>query len=135
MKFKPSLKWKPKRIKRRTLVDKLDEIVSLYIRKRDGKCVQCGSTDRLTNGHLFPGRYQPLTWDIRTDGICHTQCWPHNYKHVYHQADYYEWYIRKFGIERFLALKREYYGGTGKLSDKQLKTLYISVKEKYEKLP
>jgi hypothetical protein len=130
---KSSLKWKPRKIKRKTLVAKLDEITSLIIRARDKKCVQCGSTDRLTNGHVFPGRYQVLRWDIREDGECHCQCWPCNWRHTYHQAPYYQWFINKFGIERYNELYREYYGSSGfKFSDKELKELYEQLKKVYE---
>lgn len=128
---KSGLKWKPKKEKRKTLVEKLDEITSLIIRKRDGKCVQCSSKDRPTNGHLFPGRYHSLRWDLRPDGNCHQQCWPHNYRHVNHQADYYEWYINKFGLKRFKELKKEYYTQTV-FSDKQLREMLEDYKARYE---
>ena len=126
------LDWKPKPVKRKTLVGKLDEIVSLIIRNRDKKCVLCGSTDRLTNGHVLPGRYTVLRFDIRLDGNCHTQCWPCNYKHVNHQAHYYNWFINKFGLDRWKELNREYYGQDRKhYSDKELREMYESLKAQF----
>jgi hypothetical protein len=132
--------WKPTK-KRKSksphskLVDDLDIITSLIIRRRDGRCVQCGSRDRPTNGHVFPGRYLFLRWDIRPDGQCHQQCWPCNYRHVNHQSDYYEWYINKFGLERFKELKREYYGSEKHWSDKEMRELLVYLKQYYAEMP
>jgi hypothetical protein len=135
---KSSLKWKPRKKKsgRKSLVEKLDEITSLIVRARDGGCVQRGDgkcKGARTNGHVLPGRYMVLRWDIREDGNCHEQCWGHNFKHTYHQSDYYDWYIQKFGYERFQQLRKEYYGAQGKkFSDKELKELYEQLKKVYE---
>ena len=141
--IKSSPNWKPQRKKRKSktphqkLVDDLDDAVSLYIRLRDGDCVQKGQgrpcKGVLTNGHVFPGRYQSLRWDIRKDGECHAQCWGHNYWHVNHQSDYYEWYINKFGLARFKKLKKEYYTKR-EYSDLELKEWLQRVKVKYENL-
>jgi hypothetical protein len=126
------LNWTPRPVKRTTLVDKLDQIVSLIVRDRDKRCVQCGSREKLTNGHVLPGRYYALRWDIRPDGNCHTQCWPCNYSHVNHQSVYYEWYIDKFGLERFKQLRREYYGNERKVfSDLELRQLYEKLMTQY----
>lgn len=123
-----------KRPSRKSLVKKLDELTSLIIRARDKRCVQCGSKENLTNGHVLPGRYHALRWDIRPDGNCHTQCWPCNYKHGQHQSFYYDWYIQKFGYERFQALRREYYGSPVKYSDKELSARIEQYKRIYEGL-
>lgn len=128
---KPPKKGRKKRTPRQILQDDLDTLVSLIIRDRDKKCVQCGSRERLTNGHVFPGRYLSHRWDIRPDGNCHTQCWPHNYKHIEHQSEYYEWFINKFGLERFKELKREYYAPPRYWGTPELRDLYITLKQKY----
>jgi Bacteriophage Lambda NinG protein len=130
--FIPKKPRKPKSPRKKLVAD-LDEITSLYVRLRDKKCVQCGSKDKPTNGHLFPGRYHSLRWDIRSDGNCHQQCWPDNYRHVNHQSFYYDWYIDKFGYDRFKELKKEYY--TQRVfSDKELRELLATLKSKYENL-
>ena len=40
--------------KRKSIVRKLDKIVSLIIRKTTPYCVVCGTTQFLQNGHLHP---------------------------------------------------------------------------------
>ena len=86
---------------RKNLVKRLDTAVSLYIRARDKRCVQCGSTKNLTNGHVFTRRYHSTRWDISKDGNCHTQCWSCNYKHGWQPLEYYNWYIGTFGQKKF----------------------------------
>lgn len=108
--------------------------MSLIIRDRDKECVQRsqgGCNGVLTNGHVLPGRYLTLRFDIRPDGNCHGQCWGHNYKHINHQSFYNDWYIGKFGYERFQELMREYYANPHKPSDKELRLLLAELKEKY----
>ena len=98
----------PKKPSRKTLVKNLDVAVSKYIRERDGQCVQCGSRERLTNGHIFTRRYHSTRWDISNDGNCHTQCWPCNFRHGFDQWPYFKWYINKFGQNQFDELRRRH---------------------------
>lgn len=112
-----------RKISRKGLIKALDTVTSLIIRARDKRCVQCGTKEKPTNGHVLPGRYHALRWDIRDDGNCHQQCWPCNYTHVRHQSHYYSWYIKKFGLKRFEQLKYEYYGSIKKFSDKELREM------------
>src|SRR5688572_22918612 len=97
----------PARTRRKRLVAKLDEITSLYVRLRDGKCVQCGSTEQLTNGHLITRAHYALRWDVRPDGNCHGQCWPENYTHKHNLHPFIAWYVSKFGAERYQQLVAE----------------------------
>ena len=99
------MKPSPKSVK-----DKLDKLVSEFIRNRDGRCVICGSTDQPTNGHLFSRKHNSLRWDMRPDGNCHQQCWPCNFKHVHDTVPYFQWYIHKFGQERYDELYQEWNG-------------------------
>lgn len=85
---------------RQKIIDKLDDIVSHIVRERDGCCVQCGSTEKLTNGHVIPGRSYALRWDVREDGNCHCQCWGCNYYHVKYQLPYFTWYAKKWGYDK-----------------------------------
>jgi len=97
-----------KKPSRKTLVRNLDNAVSRYIRDRDGCCVQCGTTERLNNGHIFTRKNYSTRWDISDDGNCHTQCWPCNYSHGSDQWPYFKWYIDKFGQEKFDELRRRH---------------------------
>lgn len=63
---------------RKKLVNKLDKLFSLWIRKRDGKCVQCGSTQNLTCGHLFSRVNYSTRWDEEN---CACQCMGCNLRH------------------------------------------------------
>ncbi len=114
---------------RKTLIKKLDKIVSEYIRDRDQKCVQCGKVDTLTNGHVFSRRHYSLRWDIRPDGNCHCQCWGCNYKHSYDNYDYYLWFQNKFGKDKFESMRFEY-KKSKKFTNVELENLYEIIKAK-----
>ena len=78
-----------KKTARQRVVKRLDDITSKYIRERDAKCVQCQSTENLTNGHVFSRRSYSTRWDISKDGNCHCQCWGCNFKHSKDNYDYF----------------------------------------------
>ena len=107
---KPIKRKKRPNRERKTPIGRLKKEItrlhSLYIRKRDGKCVQCGSTEDLTCGHVLPGRKLSTKWDIGPKGNAHCQCWPCNRKHVFEPQHYISWYIRTFGFDAFEELKR-----------------------------
>ena len=73
---------KPKPVKGKSdyskLEKELDDLVSLYVRLRDGKCVCCGSISRLTCGHYVSRDKARLRYDSVN---CNAQCWPCNVKH------------------------------------------------------
>ena len=120
---------KKKTSTRKNLVKRLDTVVSLYIRERDKKCVQCGSVENLTNGHVFTRRYHSTRWDISKDGNCHTQCWSCNYKHGWQPLEYYNWYIGEFGQEKFDELYQRHKQIT-KLTNNDLKELLEEINGK-----
>src|SRR3990167_503815 len=103
-----------KKPKRKSLITKLDNLVSQIVRIRDGqKCVICGSTEKLGNSHLFSRKNFSLRWDIRPSGNCHTNCWSCNFKHSSRDSyPYFNWYITKFGKSRFDDLHKEWVGVT-----------------------
>ena len=94
---------------RQKIIKKLDDVVSEIVRARDKKCVMCGSTERLQNGHVFSRRHNSLKWDIRADGNCHAQCATHNFLHSHKDSyPYFKWYIDEFGIEKFEEMRAEW---------------------------
>ncbi len=119
--------------KRKKLYKQLDEVVSKYIRLRDGYCVQCGNPERLTNGHIFSRRHLATRWDISKDGNCHCQCWGCNYKHTKDNYDYYKWYTDRFGKKKFEKL-RDRYTQITKLNLTELEELLLGIKEQYQLL-
>lgn len=86
---------------RQKLVDKLDSIVSLIVRARDKKCVQCGTRERLTNGHLFSRTNYSTRWDLFN---CNCQCMGDNLRHDSDPYPYQEWWKKKFGEEAYHTL-------------------------------
>lgn len=79
------------------LVEANDEVVSLITRQREPACICCGSTEELTNGHLFSRRHHSTRFDVTPDGNCHTQCWPCNKRHQSEKDPYTFAFVRLFG--------------------------------------
>ena len=117
----------PKKPSRKTLVRNLDKAVSEYIRQRDKWCVQCGTSENLTNGHIFTRKNYSTRFDISDDGNCHTQCWSCNFKHGFDQWPYFRWYIDKFGQEKFDELRRRH-KTVQKFKNHDLKELISEIK-------
>jgi len=88
----PSFKW---------LKNRLDILTSQIVRLRDGRCVLCGTSERLQCGHIFGRRSHGARWDIEPDGNCHGQCSGCNQRHNYEPLRFYRWFIQKFGQEKF----------------------------------
>jgi hypothetical protein len=90
-----------RQIGKTALVTKMNKLVSDFVIKRDGKCVVCGSTSKLSCGHVFSRRHLNTKWDVTPDGNCHCQCWSCNFKHTIDTVPYYRWYQQKFGMKKF----------------------------------
>lgn len=118
---------------RKSLVKKLDTIVSLYIRKRDGRSVLSGATDHLTNGHLFSRTSYSTRWDVTPDGNCHCQTVSENYTHEFDPYPYQKWYIDKFGIEKYDELHRRF-KTVKKFKDWELQEMIDNITELTKKL-
>lgn len=109
---RPKPKKRAKRAKmptRKSLVNKADSLVSQIVRLRDRKCVECGSIEKLTNGHVLSRRSYSTRWDFTN---CYAQCWPCNFKAAMTSAaSYHAWYVRTFGADSFDRLYRLWEGG------------------------
>ena len=112
-----------KKTARQRVVKRLDDVTYKYIRERDAKCVQCQTTENLTNGHVFSRRSYSTRWDISKDGNCHTQCWGCNFKHSKDNYDYFKWYVDKFSKDKFENLRFRY-KETKKYTTIELEELY-----------
>jgi len=93
----------------------------------------CGSQEKLTNGHLFSRYSYSTRWDIQQDGNCHTQCWGCNFYHERDAYPYNNWFITKFGKERWDDLHAEYKAAK-KFKTFELEEMYNDVKSKLEDL-
>lgn len=77
-----------------TLKRKADKLMSHYIIARDKKCVICGSTKNLNNGHLISRRCNSVRWDFVN---CNCQCYPCNFLHTHRPERYTQWFIKSYG--------------------------------------
>lgn len=95
----------PARVLLRRLMKKADKALSEYVRelavRRFGKCPLCNERPVQCCFHFVRRRRKVLRWDVRNVvGACHT-C---NYVE-YRDPDLSRaWYIRRFGVERYLEL-------------------------------
>ena len=85
---------------RKKLIQKLDTIVSLIVRARDGHCVT--PTDKCTKvlqcSHLIKRGKLPTRFDLAN---CNCQCSYHNYLHNNYPEIYTEWWLNRYGQEAY----------------------------------
>lgn len=87
-----------KKLSRKKLVSKLDKIFSEYIRNRDGICVQCGSINNLTCGHLFSRINYSTRWDEEN---CWCQCCGCNLRHEHEFEPFRRFVEGKIGRDKY----------------------------------
>jgi len=120
-----------KPVQRKTLVKKLDKIVGDYIKLRDSyRCVQCGSVDKPSWGHVFSRRSYSTRWDLE-NGFC--QCWSCNFKHSHDNYEYYKWFQDRFGADKFEDLRKRYISSV-KYTNLDLQDLYKEMVKKFKEL-
>ena len=89
---------------RRNYRKQADKWFSLWIRHRDGKCRDCGSTDYLQCAHLVSRRYK----NIRTSASnAVALCRGCHMKFTHRPLEWEQWIIDEFGCEHYDALKRQ----------------------------
>lgn len=115
----------PKKITRKGLVKKADATVSIYVRKRDGKCVTCGSYDNPQCGHLFSRYWYGTRWDLLN---CNTQCSKCNFLHEVDSLPYQNWFKQRYGSEVFEDLHRRA-RAIAKYTDQDLLKIISEVQE------
>jgi 5-methylcytosine-specific restriction endonuclease McrA len=76
---------------RKWLIAELDKYTSLIVRRRDGKCVTCGSVQSLQCSHFYSRRHLPTRFDLRN---CNAMCAGCNRRHNRDRRPY-ERYMRK----------------------------------------
>lgn len=76
---------------RKWLIAELDKYTSIIVRRRDGKCVTCGSVQSLQCSHFYSRRYLSIRFDLRN---CNAMCAACNRRHNRHRRPY-ERYMRK----------------------------------------
>lgn len=83
------------------LLKQADAVFSLWIRKRDGRCVCCGSTENAQAGHLIRRGKHSVRFE---ESNVNRQCKRCNYLHEFHPQVYTAWYIRKYGAAHYIDL-------------------------------
>ena len=81
----------PEEGSRKWLVAELDRLTSVIVRKRDGRCVTCGSVQGLQCSHFYSRRYLSVRFDLRN---CNAMCAGCNRRHNRDRRPY-ERYMRK----------------------------------------
>jgi hypothetical protein len=89
-----------------------DKKFSEFIRKRDGKCMRCGKSDRiLQNSHYWARQYYSTRFDpqncIALCAYCHVlapDCWQDD-----REKQYEAFMLKRLGKAKFEALKEKHY--------------------------
>ena len=93
--------------KRKSLVKKLDDIFSLYIRTRDKfTSVTSGKREDVMDcSHVFSRKNYSTRWD-EENAFCQTK--GENIRNNEYIWPYYKWYQDKYGMKQFEALEKRY---------------------------
>jgi len=94
---------------RKSLIKKIDNLVFQIVCLMYPGCVECGTTEQPTTGHVLSRRSYSTRWDFRN---VFRQCWPHNYRAAMTAAGaYHLWYVKRFGVEAFEKLYQDWAKG------------------------
>lgn len=81
---------------RKRLTEDCDELVSLIVRRRDGRCVVCGTFRNLQCGHFWTRKVHATRWCLVN---CNTQCGFCNQRHNKDRDPYTSAMVRIYGLE------------------------------------
>jgi hypothetical protein len=104
---------------RRWLVAELDRLTSAIVRRRDRRCVTCGSRRNLQCSHFYSRRHLALRFDLRN---CHAMCGGCNRRHNSDPAPYLAFMLERYGPEVVAELDT-LRGILRKVSDEELRRL------------
>lgn len=130
---------RPKSKKQRaTLIEKLDRVFSVYIRRKDSvgglaRCVTCGFKApwrQMQNGHFISRRKMSVRW---SEMNCHVQCPNCNEALGGNLAKYKEYMEMTYGSAATFRLQQKS-NSSEKLSNDELSTLIKHYQEKVAKL-
>ena len=109
----------PRAGSRRWLVAELDRLTSITVRRRDRRCVTCGSDRNLQCSHFYSRRHLATRFDLRN---CNAMCPGCNRHHNFDPAPYLAFMLERYGPDVIEELGR-LRGGLGKVSDEELSRL------------
>lgn len=81
---------------RRWLVAELDRLVSLLVRRRDRRCVTCGSTRDLQCSHFYSRRHLAIRFNLMN---CNAMCAGCNRRHNSDATTYLQFMNERYGPE------------------------------------
>jgi hypothetical protein len=84
---------------RRGLIDELDRVTSLIVRKRDVVCITCGEgrPELLTCSHFYSRRWLNIRFDLRNTAC---QCWNCNANiHAVNPWPYTSWFLDTYSTD------------------------------------
>lgn len=84
---------------RKGLIERLDEVTSLIVRKRDKVCITCGEArpELLTCSHFYSRRWLNVRFDLRNTAC---QCWNCNaVVHAVNQWPYTNWFLNTYSTD------------------------------------
>lgn len=83
---------------RKGLIEELDRVTSLIVRKRDKVCVTCGEArpELLTCSHFYKRRFLNTRWDLRN---CNCQCARCNEAHNENPWAYTSWFLDTYSTD------------------------------------
>lgn len=94
---------------RKKLIKTIDNLVFQIVCLMYDGCVECGTADQPTTGHVLSRRSYSTRWDFRN---VFRQCWPHNYRAAMTAAGaYHLWYVKTYGVEAFETLYQDWSKG------------------------
>jgi hypothetical protein len=104
---------------RKWLIAELDKVTSIIVRKRDRKCVTCGSYRNLQCSHFYSRRYLIIRFDLRN---CNAMCGRCNIRHNSNPFPYLNFMHEHYGhevVEELHALRMS----LQKMTDEHLREL------------
>ena len=101
---------------RRWLVAELDRLTSVVVRRRDRRCVTCGTAQRLQCSHFYSRRHLATRFDLRN---CNAMCAGCNRRHNHEPEPYLQFMYDHYGCEVVAELDR-LRRGRGKVADEEL---------------
>lgn len=101
---------------RRRLIAELDRLTSVIVRRRDRRCVTCGTALGLQCSHFYSRRHLATRFDLRN---CHAMCAECNRRHNIDQTPYHDFMLDRYGpevVEELDGLRKS----LGKVTDEEL---------------
>jgi hypothetical protein len=84
----------PEEGSRKWLIAELDRLTSVIVRKRDKRCVTCGSMQGLQCSHFYSRRYLAVRFDLRN---CNAMCAGCNRRHNRDRRPYERYMLEAYG--------------------------------------